>query len=79
MLANFIGIVHELKPDLLNGPNVREGLHPAPALMASGHSSKNVKQISGEMKKQYTVNFALFDENNSTGLIDEKRISESSD
>jgi hypothetical protein len=79
MLANFIGIVHELKPDLLNGPNVREGLHPAPALMASGHSSENVHHISGEMKKRYTVNFALFYENNLARLVAEKRISESSD
>ena len=76
MLANFIGIVHELKPDLLNGPNVREGLHPAPALMTSGQSSENVHHISSEMKKRYTVNFSLFYENNLTRFVADKRIRE---
>jgi hypothetical protein len=76
MLANFIGMLHELTPDLLDGPNVRGGLHPAPALIASGHSSENVDQISIGMRNRYTVNFALNYENNSGGLAVVKRIGE---
>ena len=74
MLANFIGTIHELTPDLLTGPVVREGLHPAPALMPSGHSSENVNQISIGMKKRYTVNFAFHYDNNLAGSNDVKRI-----
>ena len=74
MLANFIGTVHELTPDLLGGPDKRIGEHPAPTLMASGHSSENVNEISKGMRKRNTVNFALNYENNSAGFEAEKRI-----
>jgi hypothetical protein len=74
MLANFIGLVHELTPDLLEGPNVRPGPHPAPSLIAAGPSSGNVNAIKAGMENRYTVNFALNYENNSGGLVTNKRI-----
>ena len=76
MLANFIGLLHEITPNLLSGPEICPGLHPAPSLIASGRSSENVNDIVTGMLNRYTVNFALNYENNSEGLVPSKRIHE---
>jgi hypothetical protein len=44
LLAQFIGIVHEIKPWFL-GCGVRKRPHPAPVLIALGHFSGNSGQI----------------------------------
>lgn len=76
MLANFIGLVHEISPDLLEGPNEMPGQHPAPALMAAKKSSTNVNVLKNRMESRYTVNFFLNYENNSGALLNGKKICE---
>ena len=48
LLAQFIGIVHELSPDCLNGPNrneFQEGGHFPPALVTTGNFTRGCAQI----------------------------------
>lgn len=45
LLAQFIGIVHEIKPAYLNMPNAGAQSHPPPTLIALGHYSGNAKTI----------------------------------
>jgi len=74
MLANFIGFVIELTPDLSVEPMDPQWIHPAPSLIVSGDSSPNVDSIRESMTNRYPVNFALNYENNSDGLIPSKKI-----
>jgi hypothetical protein len=48
LLAQFIGIVHELSPDCLNGPNrkgFQEDGHFPPALVTTGNFTRGCAQI----------------------------------
>lgn len=58
LMVNFIGTVHELKPDCLDN----HGKHPvsehiAPSLMMSGTFGKPTKRIQHSFKKRYYINF----------------------
>ena len=57
-MINFIGTVHELKPDCLDN----HGKHPvcehiAPSLMMSGTFGKPTKRIQHSFEKRYYINF----------------------
>lgn len=45
LLAQFIGIVHEIKPNFLRGRGVISPDHPSPALIVLGHYSANSEAI----------------------------------
>lgn len=45
LLAQFVGIVHEIKPAFLQYPQPLPDTHPAPTLIALGHYSSNSKII----------------------------------
>ncbi len=45
LLAQFIGIVHEIKPGYLNFQAPRTQIHPSPTLIALGHYSGNARTI----------------------------------
>lgn len=58
LMINFIGTVHELKPDCLDN----HGKHPvcehiAPSLMMSGTFGKPTKRIQHSFEKRYYINF----------------------
>ena len=58
LMVNFIGTVHELKPDCLDN----HGKHPvsehiAPSLMMSGTFGKPTKRIQHSFEKRYYINF----------------------
>jgi len=59
LLAQFIGIVHELKPDFLKGRDGIAEVHPSPALIVLGHYSGNSREIvSNYSKRKIHVTFA---------------------
>lgn len=58
LMLNFIGTVHELKPECLdNNVNGSKSDHIAPSLMMSGTFSKPTKRIQKSFEKRYYVNF----------------------
>ena len=58
LMINFIGSVHELKPDCLcEGKNVQEIDHIAPSLLMSGTFGKPTKRIKNSFEKRYFVNY----------------------
>ena len=58
LIVNFIGIVHELKPNCVNDHEKHtDSEHIAPSLMMSGTFSKPTKRIQLSFEKRYYVNF----------------------
>lgn len=47
LLAQFLGIVHEVKPSFLKGRSGVKAAHPSPMLIALGHYSANSQDIVG--------------------------------
>jgi hypothetical protein len=76
MLANFIGIVHEITMECIHpfefDPD--QCIHPAPSLIVSGDCSENVKNIRDGMMERYLVNFAISYEDTTVGLDPERLI-----
>ena len=63
IIANFIGIVHELKPDLLNGDGGKNRPNLiAPCLMMSGNGNPRTGRIKSNFEQRYRINivFGLF-------------------
>jgi hypothetical protein len=59
LLAQFIGIVHEIKPAYLKVGLPAQGPHPAPTLIALGHFSGNASAIvTAYPSRSITVNIA---------------------
>jgi len=57
-MVNFIGTVHELKPECVDdctGQSVSD--HIAPSLMMSGSLGKPTRRIQSSFEKRYYVNF----------------------
>jgi hypothetical protein len=52
LLAQFIGIVHELKPSFLKGRRSVATVHPSPTLIVLGHYSGNSQAIVSHYKKR---------------------------
>lgn len=64
LMLNFIGTVHELKPECINNnADLSKSDHIAPSLMMSGTFSKPTKRIQKSFEKRYNINFFdnLFD------------------
>lgn len=64
LMINFIGTVHELKPECINNnADHSKSDHIAPSLMMSGTFSKPTKRIQKSFEGRYYVNFFdnLFD------------------
>lgn len=58
LMVNFIGTVHELKPDCVSGDEDRGASdHIAPSLMMSGTFGKPTRRIQESFEKRYYVNF----------------------
>lgn len=58
LMVNFIGTVHELKPDCVeNEVEHFESDHLAPSLMMSGTFGKPTRRIQASFEKRYYVNF----------------------
>lgn len=58
LMVNFIGTVHELKPDCVdNHEKHPDSDHIAPSLMVSGTFSKPTRRIQNSFEKRYYVNF----------------------
>ena len=58
LMVNFIGTVHELKPDCVdNHEKHPDSDHIAPSLMMSGTFSKPTRRIQNSFEKRYYVNF----------------------
>ena len=58
LMINFIGTVHELKPDCLdNHGKYPVSEHIAPSLMMSGTFGKPTKRIQHSFEKRYYINF----------------------
>ena len=58
LMVNFIGTVHELKPDCVdNNEKYSDSEHIAPSLMMSGTFSKPTRRIQYSFEKRYYVNF----------------------
>ena len=65
LMVNFIGTVHELKPECMSDDVAHEESdHIAPSLMMSGTFGKQAKRIRESFEKRYYVNFFdnLFEE-----------------
>ena len=61
LLFNFIGVVNELRKDILNNTAKQEKpLHIAPSLMISGTPNKQSLKIKEELEKRYCINI-IFD------------------
>ena len=59
LMVNFIGTVHELKPDCVdNNEKYSDSEHIAPSLMMSGTFSKPTRRIQYSFEKRYYVNFS---------------------
>ena len=57
-MVNFIGTVHELKPECMNDDEEHvESNHIAPTMMMSGTFSKPTRRIKNSLEKRYYVNF----------------------
>jgi hypothetical protein len=76
MLANFIGMVYEIIPECILGPepDADQCIHPAPSLIVYGGSSGNVERIRAGMMGRYRINFALDYENNDAGQVPIRKI-----
>ena len=58
LMINFIGTVHELKPDCLcEDGKCQETDHIAPSLLMSGSLGKPTKRIKESFERRYYVNF----------------------
>lgn len=58
LMVNFIGTVHELKPDCVSDDEEHRVLdHIAPSLMMSGTFGKPTRRIQESFEKRYYVNF----------------------
>lgn len=58
LMVNFIGTVHELKPECVNDYAAHsDSDHIAPSLMMSGTLGKPTKRIQTSFEKRYYVNF----------------------
>ena len=58
LMVNFIGTVHELKPECLSEDvEHQESDHIAPSLMMSGTFGKPTRRIKDSLEKRYSVNF----------------------
>lgn len=58
LMVNFIGTVHELKPDCVDEhEECPDSDHIAPSLMMSGAFSKPTRRIQHSFEKRYYVNF----------------------
>ena len=65
LMINFIGTVHELKPDCINDVGGDVGSdHIAPSLLISGTFGKPTRRIQKSFERRYFVNFLdnLFDD-----------------
>lgn len=65
LMINFIGTLHELKPECTRGEErYEETDHLAPSMMISGTFSKPTKRIQESFEKRYYVNYFdnLFDD-----------------
>lgn len=61
LLFNFIGVVNELRKDILTNTAKKENpIHIAPSLMISGKPNKQAKRIKEELEKRYCLNI-IFD------------------
>lgn len=61
LLFNFIGIVNELKPDIITTRGLAtETTHIAPSLMISGKSNKPTLNIKNSLEGRYCINI-IFD------------------
>lgn len=59
LLAQFVGIVHEIKPAFLRPLTIPQGDHPAPTLIALGHFSGNARAIVDAYRtRNISVNIA---------------------
>jgi hypothetical protein len=52
LLAQFIGIVHEIKPNFLSGRGGLTEVHPSPVLIVLGHYSGNSREIVSSYPKR---------------------------
>jgi hypothetical protein len=59
ILVSFIGIIHELKPGLLQKKGRKNGVHLAPSLMISGRGGLPVERIKSNFEKRYMLNIFL--------------------
>ena len=58
LMVNFIGTVHELKPDcMVDHKEYPDSGHIAPSLMMSGTFGRPTKRIQHSFEKRYYVNF----------------------
>ena len=58
LMVNFIGTVHELKPNCVNDHEKHiDSEHIAPSLMMSGTFGKPTRRIQYSFEKRYYVNF----------------------
>lgn len=58
LMVNFVGTVHELKPDCVDDSVVHSGSeHIAPSLMMSGTFARPTRRIQISFEKRYYVNF----------------------
>ncbi len=65
LMLNFIGIVHELKPDCTNNRGKKnKSDHLAPSLLISGTFGEPTRKIKKSLEKRYFVNYFdnLFDD-----------------
>lgn len=58
LLVNFIGTVHELKPECMDNQAMHlDSAHIAPSLMMSGTLGKSTRRIQNSFENRYYVNF----------------------
>jgi hypothetical protein len=61
LLFNFIGVVNELRKDiLLNTDKIEKPIHLAPSLMVSGKPNKQAQKIKENLENRYCINI-IFD------------------
>jgi hypothetical protein len=59
ILVSFIGLIHELNPNLLKKKGEKSGSHLAPSLMFSGRGGAPVDRIKKYYEKRYSMNIFL--------------------
>lgn len=64
LMINFIGTLHELKPECMNDEGKQPSEHLAPSLMISGTFGKPTKRIKDSFENRYYINYLdnLFDD-----------------
>ncbi len=64
LMINFIGTLHELKPECMSDEEKTASDHLAPSLMISGTFAKPTKRIKNSYESRYYVNYLdnLFDD-----------------